>query len=90
MGNDEGVNWNAVAVGGAVMAAIGLVDGMCDQNVTPKGVRAGWKTLLGAAGLYINISSFSAGKFANETHLNAYITAMLATGAFALFSMKNN
>jgi len=88
MSEGRSVDWAAVATAGAVMAVIGTLDGLCDEIVTPKAVRAGWKTLLGVAGLYLNISSFSGGKFANESHLNVYVASMLATGAFALFSLK--
>lgn len=52
-----------------------------------KAPRNGWKTLLGVAGIYINIMSLTeeGGKFASREHLTAYIGAMIAVTSFALY-----
>jgi hypothetical protein len=41
------------------MAVIGAIDGVVDQNVGPASVRAGWKTLLGTAGMARSIPFYS-------------------------------
>ena len=52
------VNLAAVASAAALMTVIGALDGLVDEPITPVVVRAGWKTLLGAAGLYLNVTNF--------------------------------
>jgi len=47
-----------VAVGAGIMAVIGAIDTLLDEGVVANtDVRAGWKTLLGCAGLYLNVRS---------------------------------
>ena len=52
------LNLSSVATAAAVMTVIGALDGVVDEPITPVVLRAGWKTLLGAAGLYLNITNF--------------------------------
>ena len=60
MAEPRAVNLSSVATAAAVMTVIGALDGLVDEPITPKVVRAGWKTLLGAAGLYLNVTNFLA------------------------------
>ena len=52
------LNFSSVATAAAVMTVIGALDGLVDELITPVALRAGWKTLLGAAGLYLNVTNF--------------------------------
>ena len=52
------LNLSSVATAAAVMTVIGALDGVVDEPITPVVLRACWKTLLGAAGLYLNITNF--------------------------------
>jgi|NorSeaMetagenome_1021524.scaffolds.fasta_scaffold240198_1 hypothetical protein len=74
----------------AIMSVVGLVDGFVDQNGAGETCRAGWKTTLGIAGLYLNISSFSSGQFQNDKFLYAYLGSMVAVGAATLYLSKKD
>lgn len=78
----------ALGTGVAIMTVVGLLDGLADQNAAGKAVRAGWKTTLGVAGLYLNISNFSSGQFQNDKFLYAYLGSMVAVGAATLYLSK--
>ena len=69
----------------AVMSVVGLVDGFMDQNGAGETARASWKTTLGLAGLYLNISAFSTGQFQNDKFLYAYLGSMVAGGAAIIY-----
>lgn len=69
------------------MAVIGAVDTSMDAGHCGDVARAGWKTTLGAAGLFLNIGAFSSGKFENETFLYAYLGTLAAVGSAALLSL---
>ena len=78
----------ALGTGVAIMSVVGLLDWLADQNAAGKAVRAGWKTTLGVAGLYLNISNFSSGQFQNDKFLYAYLGSMVAVGAATLYLSK--
>ena len=59
-----------------------------DQNGAGETARAGWKTTLGVAGLFLNVTAFSSGKFQSDKHLYGYIGSMVAVGAAALYLSK--
>jgi len=46
----------SVAIGAGIMALIGAVDTVFDEGLAHNSVRTGWKTLLGCAGIGLNVS----------------------------------
>mmetsp|Transcript_14005 Transcript_14005/g.15948 ORF Transcript_14005/g.15948 Transcript_14005/m.15948 type:complete len:92 (-) Transcript_14005:1499-1774(-) len=80
----------SVAIGAGIMALIGAVDTVFDEGLAHNSVRTGWKTLLGCAGIGLNILAFTkpGGKFEDQTHLGIYVAAIAVTTTAALYSAR--
>ena len=64
-----------------------MIDAALDLNMAGKAPRNAWKTVLGVAGIYLNILSLTeeGGKFASREHLTAYVGALIAVTSFGLY-----
>jgi len=80
-----------VVVSSLTMTIIGALDGLAD---TAKGTmaiatRAGWKTLLSALGIYLNVINFRrGGQYENKTHLALYLSGLIGAGTYAMYTTK--
>ena len=75
--------WPVVRFSTGLMAVLGVLDGLADE-AWPLALRAAWKVALSCSGVYFNVQNFADGRFANRSHLVAYIAAILATALYAL------
>ena len=75
--------WPVVRFSTGLMAVLGVLDGLADE-AWPLALRAAWKVALSCSGVYFNVQNFADGRFANRSHLVAYIAAILATALDAL------
>ena len=78
-----------VVVSSLTMAVIGALDGLADsaRGNLAIATRAGWKTLLSALGIYLNIVNFRrGGGYENKTHLALYLTGLFGLGSYAMYT----
>ena len=78
----------AALTGAATMAVIGAIDGAADNNAFGPVGRAGWKTALGALGVFMNVMGFLGRS--QEKALKVYLGVLVGVAGVSVYALKQN